>query len=143
MLKRFATSITPEISTARELSITFLRVFGGIALSSLHGIKKIPPSENFVKSVNDLGFPLVDFFAWAAGLSEFAGGILLAIGLFTRPAATMIIITMLVAALGAHASDPFAKRELSLLFFTVALTFLARGASRYSMDNFFFNRKKS
>lgn len=143
MLKHFLTSVTPESSISHEISIAFLRFFSGIALAVLHGVKKVPPSEKFMESVGNLGFPLPEFFAWSAGLSEFLGGLLLAVGLFTRPAAAMIIITMLVAAFVAHAADPFAKRELSLIYFAIAAVFLARGASKYSLDALLFNRKKS
>jgi uncharacterized membrane protein YphA (DoxX/SURF4 family) len=40
----------------------------------------------------------------------------------------------LVAVVFGHAGDPFARRELPLLFLMVALMFALVGAGRYSVD---------
>ena len=69
-----------------------------------------------------------------AGLAEFAGGILLAIGLCTRPAAFFILCTMGVAAGIAHSDDPYRDKELALLFGAVAVMFLLAGSGRFSVD---------
>ncbi len=76
-----------ESSTSRmsDIGRGALRVFTGLALAFGHGLGKLPPSERFIDRVADMGFPFAAFFAWAAGLSEFAGGLLLAAGLLTRP----------------------------------------------------------
>jgi putative oxidoreductase len=100
-----------------------------------HGLGKLPPSEAFMGGVAELGFPLPHLFAWAAGLSEFVGGLFLAAGLFTRPSAMLVAITMAVAAFGRHALDPFNIKELALLYLLMALIFVARGASKWSVDN--------
>lgn len=81
-----------------------------------------------------MGFPLPALFAWAAALSELGGGLLLAIGLLTRPAALTVLITMLVAAFVRNAGAPFGDRELALLYGIAALLFLLAGAGRYSLD---------
>ena len=81
-----------------------------------------------------MGFPFPVFFAYAAGLSEFAGGVLLAAGLMTRPSAFFILITMLVAGLIRHADDPFSSMEKSLLFAGIAFVFLVEGGGRFSVD---------
>ncbi len=119
---------------AGNIGLALLRIFTGLALAFGHGLGKIPPSAGFVEGVGKLGFPVPEFFAWAAGLSEFAGGILLAVGLLTRPAAFFILITMLVAALIRHAADPFAVKEKALLFAGIALLFVLVGAGKYGVD---------
>lgn len=115
-------------------ALTLLRAFTGLALAFGHGLGKLPPSEKFVAGVGSLGFPAPGLFAWAAALSEFGGGLLLALGLATRPAATLVCFTMAVAAFGQHWSDPFSKKEPALLFGTIALTFVLLGSSRYGLD---------
>jgi putative oxidoreductase len=68
-------------------------------------------------------------FAWAAALSEFLGGIFLALGLFTRLAAFFIACTMLVAILGVHAADPYQKKELAFMYFFVAAAVHVKGSA--------------
>ncbi|MES2965619.1 MAG: DoxX family protein [Bdellovibrionota bacterium] len=136
MIKRFLVSITPETSLFREVSVTALRVFAGLAMAFAHGLGKVPPSEKFVEGVAELGFPMPEFFAWAAGLSEFAGGLMLAAGLLTRMGSGFMMFTMAVAAFGRHGADPFQKAELSFLYLIIAAVFLVRGSGRFSIDRF-------
>lgn len=121
-------------SFSAQFGLTFLRGFTGLSLAFAHGIGKIPPSERFIESVSRMGFPLPDFFAWAAGISEFFGGLLLAAGLMTRPSSFLIIVTMAVAAFVRHADDPFTTKEKALLFACVALLFLLVGCGKYGLD---------
>jgi putative oxidoreductase len=59
-------------------------------------------NDRFVQGVGQLGFPAPVVFAWAATLAEFAGGLLVALGLFTRYAAGFVAFTMFVAAFFQH-----------------------------------------
>jgi putative oxidoreductase len=113
-----------------------LRVFAGLAFMS-HGWPKVFDAERFARfsgGVADMGFPAPALFAWAAGLSELVGGLLIALGLLTRPAALFCVITMVVAAFIRHAEDPFARKEKALLFLFVFLGYLVMGAGRLSLD---------
>src|SRR4029453_9502804 len=77
-----------EISTTPgNLGLLFLRLVAGISLATAHGLGKLPPSEGFIKGVGERGFPAPVIFSWGAALSEALGGSLVALGLFTRPAA--------------------------------------------------------
>jgi putative oxidoreductase len=89
-----------------------------------------------INRAGELGFPMPIVFAWAAGLSEFLGGIFLAIGLLTRISSFFIACTMLVALLGVHAADPFNKQELAFMYLFVAFAFLLKGAGDWSVDSF-------
>lgn len=127
-------------SRATDLGLLVLRLGFGLALAFAHGLGKLPPSEGFVQATAGLGFPLPVLFAWAAALSEFLGGLLIAIGLATRPAAIFISITMTVAAFVQHGADPFAEKELALLYLVSALTLVLTGAGRFSLDHFLVRR---
>jgi putative oxidoreductase len=124
-----------------DLGLLILRVFAGLALALAHGINKVPPSEGFVNRIGGFGFPAPEVFAWMAGFAELGGGILLAIGLATRPAAFIIVINMAVAVSFAHADDPFRVKELALLFLFVAAMYAFVGGGRYSIDRL-LNRAK-
>jgi putative oxidoreductase len=127
-------------SAYANIGLLILRVYTGLVLASQHGIRKIPPPEKFIQGVGELGFPLPGFFAWSAGCAEFFGGILLAVGLLTRPAAFFILITMLTAVLGRHAADPFSIKELAVTYGFIAITFLLIGSGRYGVDRIFHHQ---
>lgn len=117
-----------------DAGLTLLRVFSGLSLALAHGLGKTPPGEKFVAGVAELGFPAPGLFAWAAALAELAGGVLVAVGFATRPAAAMAGFTMLVAAFGRHAADPYAKKEMALLYLGIMLAFVVMGGGRFSLD---------
>jgi putative oxidoreductase len=131
----------PENNVISEVASLSLRVFAGLAMAFAHGLGKVPPSEPFIGALSSMGVPAAGVFAWAAGLSELGGGILLALGLFTRPAALTLTLTMAVAAFVAHGSDPFGKKELALLYFFIYLFFTLKGASRFSLDHLISGKK--
>ncbi|KHD89914.1 MAG: DoxD-like family protein [Bdellovibrio sp. ArHS] len=124
-----------------DVALAILRVFIGFTMAFAHGLAKLPPNEMLIGGVSSMGFPAPELFAWLAALAEFAGGIFLAIGLLTRPAALMVIITMLVAVFGAHGADPFQKKEMALLYLFTAFFFMLHGAGRWSVDHFITKRK--
>ncbi len=117
-----------------DLGLLILRVFAGLALSLAHGIGKVPPSDRFIDRVAGMGLPAPELFAWLAGAAEFGAGLLLALGLLTRPAAFLIVGNFVVVAGLAHAGDAFGDREKPLLFLTIALLYLFAGPGRYSLD---------
>lgn len=121
-------------SALADFALLLLRATFGAGLALGHGLGKLPVSDDFVKGVADLGFPVPAVFAWAAALSESVGGILLALGLLTRPAAFFILCTMGTAFFVVHADDPFLTKERAMLYGAVALAFLLAGAGRYSVD---------
>lgn len=136
MLKKILFGGEEGLSLPANAGLTLLRIFTGVALALAHGSGKLPPSEGFIGATAKMGFPAPEFFAWAAALSEFLGGILLALGLFTRVASFLIAVTMLVALVGVHGADPFQKQELAFLYFFIALAFMLKGSGDWSIDSF-------
>ncbi len=134
MINKLLFSGTAFYSFAANIALAGLRIFTGLSMAFGHGVGKIPPSEGFTKGIADMGFPAPGLFSWAAGLSEFGGGILIALGLMTRPASFALGITMFVAAFIRHAADPFMRKEKALLFLALAVFFALVGAGRYSID---------
>jgi putative oxidoreductase len=90
------------------------------------------------------GFPappmdgLPPFVTWGAGSIELVGGLLVMLGLFTRPAAFICSGTMAVAYWLAHGlRDPFPLNnggELAALYAFAFLYIAARGAGMWSID---------
>jgi len=121
-----------------NIGLLLLRVFAGAAMMT-HGVPKLLGGAETWRGVGSvlagIGVPgPAVFWGFMAAVSEGAGGLALALGLATRPAAAMIAFTMTVASFVAHRGDPFAKRELALLFLFVGLLYLFKGGGRYSAD---------
>lgn len=76
--------------------------------------------------------------ALAVGLTEFIGGLFLALGLLTRPAALAITVLMAVATFQVHLGNGFfwtsGGYEYPLFWGLIALAFVLRGGGRYSVD---------
>ena len=120
-----------------NLGILWLRVLMGFGIAFLHGYGKVfgGRMEQFTEGVAEMGFPVPTFFAWAAALTEFLGGILIALGLGTRPAALLLFINMSVAAFIRHAADPFDVKELTFAYWVTAMTIVLTGPGLFSFDH--------
>ncbi len=126
-----------------EFGFMLLRVYAGLALALAHGINKLPPAEGLVNRVAGMGIPAPEMAAWMSGFAEFGGGLLLAAGLLTRPAALLVAMNMLVVSFMAHAGDPFGRRELPLFFLFAAIAFLLAGSGRFSLDALIHGRRRT
>jgi putative oxidoreductase len=126
-----------------DAGLLWLRVWTGLGMA-YHGYGKVfgGSMDKMAEGVAAMGFPAPMVFAWAAALSEFAGGVLLVLGLFTRPAAMFILFTMGVAAFIAHSADPFSKKELALAYFVIAGAVMILGAGKFSLDSIIQSRCK-
>lgn len=131
---RFLFLSTPLSAGWQEFGLLVLRLVFGLSLALAHGWGKLPPPRPFIGMVENLGFPAPTVFAWLAGIAEFGGGMLIAIGLATRFGAILIILVMAAALLTAHASDPYGQMELAVLFLAAGVTLFFTGPGRISMD---------
>lgn len=117
-----------------DLGLLVFRLFIGLSMALAHGFGKLPPNDQLVGGVEGMGFPLPLVFAWGAALSEFLGGLFIAMGLYTRYASAFLGFTMAVAAFIAHANDPFGTKEMALIYLVSCVLFLLGGAGKYSLD---------
>ena len=132
--RRLFSRLSASTPVARDLGLALVRLGFGLSLALAHGLGKLMNSSQFVSGLAQGGFPLPSLLGWAAIAGEFAGGLLLAIGLFTRPAAALVMATLGVAAFHVHAADPFQKKELALAYVVISLAVLIAGPGRYSLD---------
>ena len=126
-----------------DLGLMLLRVFAGVAMAVYHGADKMKNPGKVIGDAEDMGFPVPFVFGWMAAFSEFFGGVLLALGLATRPAAFLIACTMATAAFIAHSGDRFTTREKALLYLFVSVLFMLIGSGRYGMDALLRRKGKS
>ena len=115
-----------------------LRIVAGF-LFTLHGVQKL---------FGGLGGNQVEVLMsqrGIAGIMEFFGGLLIMVGLFTRPVAFLVSGQMAVAYFIAHAPNGFwpimNRGELAAFYCFTWLFFCAHGAGKYSIDGWLACRK--
>ena len=124
-------SVETRLAAYRPQALAMLRIITAL-LFMAHGTAKL------------LGFPdtgmsppLFSLFG-LAGVLELVGGVLLVIGLFTRPVAFILAGEMAAAYFMAHAPQSFFpilnKGESAILFCFVFLYLVAAGAGAWSLD---------
>ena len=75
-------------------------------------------------------------FGFTAAFSESICAVLVLVGLFTRPAATLVAATMFVAAF--HHITTTGSPESAFVYFSIFATIVATGPGKYSIDQMFF-----
>lgn len=117
--------------TPRVLSV--LRIITGF-LFTAHGAQKLfgflaPPGAQMPPLLSQIGI---------GGILEFFGGLLILVGLFTRPVAFILSGTMAVAYFQMHAPGGFwplqNKGELAVLYCFVFLFLSVAGGGEWSVD---------
>ncbi len=136
-----------DLSTSGLMALSggllIARLILGLALAS-HGAQKLfgwfgghglTGTGGFFEH---LGFHPGSFFACAAGLGEFAGGLLLALGFLGPIGPALIIVVMTVAMVTVHWPNGFYATgngiEVPLVYALGALTFAFGGPGLYSLD---------
>lgn len=121
-----------------QIALNALRVVAGF-LFLQHGLQKV---------FGLLGRDQVDnlmSLSGAAGILELVGGLLIILGLFTRPVAFILSGQMAVAYFYAHAPNGFwpiiNRGELAALYCFVWLFFSASGAGKCSLDGWMASRR--
>lgn len=109
----------------------------------------------FVQGLERMNMPLLPPAAWAyiAAGGEFAGGVLVLLGLLTRLGALPLIVTMIVAIVKVHGENGFAglsvpdvpkaryvDYEYNLALMAMAVTLVLTGAGLLSLDALLFKR---
>ena len=122
-----------------QVALLILRTGIGISIF-FHGLPKImggPETWTAIGgTMSNLGINFAPtFWGFMAAFAETVGGILFALGLFFRPAALLLIGTMIVA-LVMHLSqgDDFMKYGHSLDLLIVFVAALLTGPGKYSFD---------
>jgi putative oxidoreductase len=126
-----------EHSGIERFAWAALRVMAGL-MFMMHGLQKLFGMWGGPMG-NGQGVPPLSFPFGVAGILEIVLGLLIAIGLFTRPAAFVAAGEMAVAYFWQHVPNggimPLANRgEIAVLYCFVFLFFAVFGAGRFSLD---------
>lgn len=121
----------------QAITLNLLRIVVGI-LFMPHGAQKL------FGALGGQAVPLASQFG-VAGILEFFGGLLILIGLFTRPVAFILAGEMAAAYFMVHAPQGFwpiiNQGELAVLYCFVFLYLCASGGGDFSIDGWLRRRK--
>jgi putative oxidoreductase len=121
-----------------DTALLILRLVLGLMIL-LHGVSKLPPPPKEIAAMlAQANLPAA--LAWGVYVGEIVAPILLIVGVWTRLAAILIAINMIVAVLMAHAAQLFTLNpeggyalELQAMFLFVAIALAFTGAGRLSV----------
>lgn len=138
--------------TANDIVLLILRLVLGVIFIA-HGYPKlfVFGVSGFAGFLSRLGVPIPGFFAVVVILVEFVGGIILILGIFTRWAALLQAIEMLIAillvkvkvGLIAPMDKPGVGAELDLALLAGALVLLVFGPGSISVELGLFKKEIS
>jgi putative oxidoreductase len=117
-----------------SLGLLILRLGTGGMLLYGHGWGKLMHfGDRIHRFSNPIGLgPEISFVLVV--FSEVVCSTLVALGFWTRLTAMPIVIFSIVAVFFQHIADPWAKKELALLYGMPALTLVFTGAGMFSLD---------
>lgn len=133
----------------QDIGLFILRLTVGLAFGLIFGLPKIEAGpvlwEQIGAATTNLGFSFAPtFWGFMASLSEFGGGILLVLGLFVRPAALLMGITMIFATVHhMTAQDQWYNTITPLVYLSIFILLFFTGAGKYSLDAVIFKRKRT
>lgn len=117
-----------------NLGILIARVCFAVFMLFGHGLAKLVDFQDKADSFPSFfGLPSVVTLGLAV-FAEFFCSILVTIGYQTRLACLPLVATMAVAAFMAHAEDPFARKEMALLYLVGFTAIALIGPGKYSVD---------
>ncbi|EYF08770.1 DoxX family protein [Chondromyces apiculatus] len=139
----------PDPARSGSLGLLLMRVGAGMLLVP-HGMHKlVDGARSMAEGLAVRGMPAPFVLAVCATLAESVGGVLIVLGLLTRPAAASACITMLVAwstmhlgeaqFLGTGKGTPF---EYPVLLSVLFLALAVAGPGKYSLDALIFGRRQ-
>ena len=127
-----------------NIGLLILRVFIGGGMLFAHGWKKLFVSgglDYFTGVVASMNVPLPKLMALLSACTETFMALFLLVGLFTRPAALLLVINLTVAILAAHRTQGFAGQEMAWLYLVPSLFFVLKGAGKWSLDRILFSKR--
>lgn len=116
----------------RNWGLLFLRIAVGI-IFIYHGWGKLNGIEQTAGFFDKTGIPFAGFMAWVVALVEFLGGIAVLLGVFTRLAAKLLAIVMIVALLTAHMGGPWKSAELPIALLGGLLALWGIGGGKWQV----------
>lgn len=127
-------------NSRKDIGLLVIRLVFGITMIAFHGLPKLMGGPELWTaiggSMQNLGINfLPTAFGFSAGLIETLGSLLLILGLWTRPAAVLLALTMVVATINHLANgDGLSVASHAIEFAGVYAAFAIMGPGKWSVD---------
>jgi putative oxidoreductase len=118
-----------------DISLLVFRVLISLSMINTHGMKKV---LNFEETIQHIPDPLGvggEISAVIAILANIVAPIFVIVGFTTRLATLIILSVTLMGFFVVHGSDPWAVRDIPLMYSLAYLLILFMGAGKYSIDH--------
>lgn len=134
------TSFLTSLSRYRDIGVLLIRLAFGFQLVKVSYLNALYPSDylpQFIAFQQALGLPFPTVGSYLAAYTEFLGGLLLILGLWTRWAALLLIINFSVAVSVAHLAinDDYHNTFPAVNLLAISVFLLLNGPGRYAIDS--------
>ena len=126
--------MTKWLNSLQPIGALLMRLILGVSMA-VHGYQKVLPVSalhHYAHYVTTLGLPY--WLGYVSAYTEFIGGILLVLGLFTRLVAFLVAINMLVAFITVGIHQGFGIYNYILALAVLAIILLFYGAGAIALD---------
>lgn len=117
-----------------QKALAIIRIVFGVLLI-IHGTQAFYRAEmsNYEPWLRDLGVPIPLVAAYLGKICEFIGGLLLVLGVFTRIACTLLMMTFLFITVVMADGKIFTDGQHPFLFFLISAIFFFAGAGVWTV----------
>jgi putative oxidoreductase len=134
-----------RFNSAYPAVLLLVRLVAGLIMA-YHGLQKFQGGvSNFAAGIDSLGLPAATLIAWIVSLLELVGGLMVAVGIFARIPAVLLVIEMLLTGvyvqlvkagtgLIAPGDQPGTGAERDFLYLCAFLVIAVFGPGRLSLD---------
>lgn len=132
-----------SLSRFSELTLFALRALTGVFLvhETWDNVSSAARMAEFVKFLDQFGFPTPALMAPLSVAVQFGCGILLILGLFTRAAGLLIAANFVVAVVMVHWNEAFRGWWPAIVLVFLGLHFAAAGSGKLGLDAMFGRRR--
>ncbi|MGX7951600.1 DoxX family protein [Tsuneonella sp. HG249] len=133
-----------HLSRWSDLTLFALRALTGVFLvhETWDNVSSAARMAEFVKFLDQFGFPAPAVMAPLSVAVQFGCGVLLILGLFTRLSGLVIAANFVVAVLMVHFNEPFRGWWPALILVFLGLHFAAAGSGKFGLDAMFGSKRR-
>ena len=117
-----------------DLALLLLRIVVGV-IFVLAGWGKLTGIEGVQGFFADIGIPLAGLMAWVVALVEFAGGLMVLVGVWIRYPSILLAFIMVVAILTTKLGQDFNAYRLDLVLLAASAALALVGSGKFSVDD--------
>ncbi len=147
MMKKIENYLFSDCSKFRHYGLLAFRIGIAYLMITNHGWSKLMDGPERWAKIGEFGMPhlgitfFFTFFGFMAAMSESIAALCIGLGLFFRPAAFLLMTTMLVGA-NMHIMTGKGNPELALVYTLCSAVLLLIGPGDFSLDKKLFKSKE-